>query len=278
MSSKLAKANVGCMLRSRTFSAQAAHKVEGHHALAKQSLKQIKLPNGLIIAAVENLSPVSRVGVFIRAGARYEKPGQLGITHSLRNAAGLSTQTSTIFGIARNVEYTGGSLSATTNREDIAYVLENSRDSIGENLRFLADTVTRPAFKPWELEDFAYRTGIDLERLKQNPQAQLLEALHKAAFRGGLGNSVYSPSYEVKNHDHNALSSYVADNFLANRMAIVGLGVELGALVAEVEKNFTLNTSSAVPATPESKYVGGIVRVDTGADLVYSAVVAEGVG
>jgi ubiquinol-cytochrome c reductase core subunit 2 len=278
MSSKIAKANVGSILRTRNFSAQAAHASEGHHALAKQSLKQTKLPNGMVIAALENLSPISRVGVFVRAGARFEKPGQIGLTHSLRNAAGLSTQSSTVFGITRNVEYVGGSLIATTNREDIAYVLEGNRDNIGQNLRFLGDTITRPAFKPWELTDFAFRTQIDLERLKQNPQAQLLEAVHRAAFRGGLGNSLFTPSFEIKNHDHNALNTYVADNFLANRMAVIGLGVELEELVAAVEGNFMLNTSSAGQSAPDSKFIAGNVRVDTGANLTYAAVVAEGVG
>lgn len=277
MSSKLAKANFNRALRARNFSAQAAHKAEGHGALAGQSLKQTKLPNGLVIAAFENYSPISRIGVFVRAGARFEGPGQLGLTHALRNAAGLSTQTSSNFGITRNLEFAGGSLTASTNREDLIYVLENNRDSAAANIRFLADTVTRPAFKPWELSDTSYRQEIDVLRLGQNPQAQLVEALHKAAFRGGLANSLYSSSFQVGRFDHNDLLSFVTDNFTVNRMAIVGLGVELGGLVAEVERSFVLNPSSAAKEEP-SKFIGGDVRVETSSGLSYVAVVAEGAG
>lgn len=277
MSSKIARANVASVLRSRSFSAQAAHKHEGHHALPKQQLKQTKLPNGLVVAALENYSPISRVGVFVRAGPRFEAPGQLGINHALRNAAGLSTKTSTIFGITRNVEYGGGRITATNTREDISYVLTSDRDNIGANLRFLADTVTRPAFKPWELEDYAYRMNIDVARLHHNPEAQLLEAVHQAAFRGGLRNPLYAPEYLIGKYDHNDLLSYVTDNFLTSRMAVVGLGVELGALVEAIEKNFSLNSASA-PKVPDSKYVGGDLRVGTHDDVALTAVVTEGAG
>lgn len=54
------------------------------------SLIQItKLPNGLIIASLENFSPASRIGVFIKAGSRYETTGNLGTAHLLRLASNL---------------------------------------------------------------------------------------------------------------------------------------------------------------------------------------------
>ena len=55
----------------------------------KALFRQTKLANGLSIVAIENNSPISRVGVFVRAGPRFELPGQLGASHALRAAAGL---------------------------------------------------------------------------------------------------------------------------------------------------------------------------------------------
>lgn len=275
MASKLGRAGSSSVVLSRAFAAQAAAKHGEGHALPKAKLQQTKLPNGAVIAAVENYSPISRVGVFVRAGARFEGPNQLGLTHALRNAAGLATKASSHFGITRHIEYSGGTFHVSNNREDFAYVLENDRDAIGDNIVFVADTVTRPAFKPWELSDNKFRMKIDLARLNADPNALLLEAIHKAAYRSGLGNSLYSPAFKVGKYGHNCLTEFVVDNFFASRTAIVGVGVELNALVAAVEKHFELNTTTATPIA-QSKFVGGEVRIDAKNPMTVAAVVGEG--
>lgn len=48
-----------------------------------------KLPNGLVIASLENFSPASRIGVFIKTGSRYETTSNLGTAHLLRLASNL---------------------------------------------------------------------------------------------------------------------------------------------------------------------------------------------
>lgn len=48
-----------------------------------------KLPNGLVIASLENYSPASKIGVFVKAGSRFEGDSHLGVTHLLRLAASL---------------------------------------------------------------------------------------------------------------------------------------------------------------------------------------------
>lgn len=52
-------------------------------------LQVSKLPNGLVIASLENYSPVSSVGVFVKAGSRYETVENQGVSHVLRLAANL---------------------------------------------------------------------------------------------------------------------------------------------------------------------------------------------
>lgn len=48
-----------------------------------------RLPSGLVIASLENYSPASKIGVFIKAGCRYETPDNQGVTHLLRLASNL---------------------------------------------------------------------------------------------------------------------------------------------------------------------------------------------
>lgn len=258
----------------RGLATQTSAKTHDLHA-GKAQVKQTKLPNGLTIIALENHSPISRVGVFVRAGSRLETPGQLGVTHALRIAAGLSTQRSTNFGITRNIEYYGGSLTASSTREDLSYIVETGRDQISAPIAYLADTVTRPAFKPWELSDNTFRMKIDRKRMKNLPEVRLLELTHAAAFKSGLSNSLFSPKHMVGKHDHNLLMEYFNQHFITNRMAVVGLGVELPYLVEEVEKTFAFNVGP-VSDIVKPKFTAGNLRKEGGGNVTYVSVVAEG--
>lgn len=244
---------------------------------SKALFRQTKLANGLNIVAIENNSPISRIGVFIRAGPRFELPGQLGASHALRTSAGLSTQKSTHFGITRNIDHIGGTFAVSSTREDLVYVVDAVRDNIGVPLKYLSDTVCRPAFKPWELSDNSSRMKIDRKRMKEAADVRLLELLHVAAFRGGLSHSLISPGHMIGKHDHSLLTDYVQRNFVTSRMAVVGSGVELEELVEAVEKSFSFNTASP-PEVPKSKFVGNTIRKSTSLPASFVAVASEGVG
>lgn len=71
-----------------------------------------------------------KLSLSLRAGSRYEQPDSLGTTHMLRIAAGLTTNDSTQFGIMRNLQQIGATLSCQTDRETIAYTLQSSADNL----------------------------------------------------------------------------------------------------------------------------------------------------
>lgn len=80
----------------------------------------------------------------------------------LRNAAGLSTRNTSQFAITRNIQQVGASLSATSDRETIAYTLEGTREAIEKALPFLTEVATQQVFKPWELSDITNRLLLDI--------------------------------------------------------------------------------------------------------------------
>uniref|UniRef100_A0A8C9BXK7 Ubiquinol-cytochrome c reductase core protein 2 n=1 Tax=Phocoena sinus TaxID=42100 RepID=A0A8C9BXK7_PHOSS len=75
-----------------------------------QDLEFTKLPNGLVIASLENYAPASRIGLFIKAGSRYEDSSNLGTSHLLRLASSLTTKGASSFKITRGIEAVGGEL------------------------------------------------------------------------------------------------------------------------------------------------------------------------
>ena len=60
---------------------------------------------------------------------------------------------------------------------------------------YLLDAVANPAFKSWEIPDATRRVGLDVSAI--DPAVRATELLHKAAYREGLGNSLYSPQHMV---------------------------------------------------------------------------------
>lgn len=274
--SKLAVVNVTGKRFLATAATQSKHDLRSGQN--KALVRQTKLANGLNIVAIENSSPICRVGLFVRSGPRFETPGQLGVSHALRTAAGLSTQKSTQFGITRTIDYLGGSFKISATREDLIYVVESLKDDIAAPFKYLGDTVTRPAFKPWELGDQVNnRMKIDRARLKESPDVRLIEILHSAAFRGGLSHPLVSPGFMVGKHDHSVLTNYVESNFVTSRMAVVGSGIGLEELVEGVEKSLKLNTAPA-PEIPRSKFVANTIRKATSLPASMVAVASEGVG
>lgn len=97
-----------------------------------------------------------------RAGSRNEQYENQGVSHLLRIAAGLSTRKSTSFGITRNIQQIGGSISVVSDRELVIYNLVCRRSDLDTGLRFLQDVATEQVFKPWEVSDSLIRAKVDI--------------------------------------------------------------------------------------------------------------------
>lgn len=212
--------------------------------------------------SIDNLSPVSRVAVYIRAGSRYEPDATPGISHFLRASAGLTTQDSSIFGITRHLERAGASLKVTSDREYIVYRVDCLRDKLSYVLGFIDDTIHKPQFKSWELEDVVKpRLEEELTRYKSNQELVANEALHKAAYRGGLAHSVFAPEHQIKSIKNKHLFEFVENNYVLERMSFVGLGADENELRNNIEERFRLNPSRFKGVDGATRYVGGEARI-----------------
>jgi len=260
-------------LQVRLYSAAAQAK-EGSPALLPQAPKVTRLPNGVTVASVENYSPVSRVALVANAGSRFEDGDNLGVTHCLRIASGLTTQNSTGFNLTRTIEQAGADYTCSATREYMFYKVDCLRDNLELATKTLVSATTAPAFKPWELSDVQSHLALDLATLKASPNVLAYDLLHTAAFRSTLGRSLYAPEFMLGKYSSEQLLHYMKTYFSTGRVALVGVGVDHDDLVAQA-KTFAPFASAAV-ASDKAKYSGGEIRVDNGGDLTYAAVAMEG--
>ncbi|MBZ3870757.1 Cytochrome b-c1 complex subunit 2, mitochondrial, partial [Sciurus carolinensis] len=243
------------------YSLKVAPKIKGTAApagvpLHPQDLEFTKLPNGLVIASLENYAPASRIGLFIKAGSRYEDSNNLGTSHLLRLASSLTTKGASSFKITRGIEAVGGTLS------DIL-------------MEFLLNVTTAPEFRRWEVAALQSQLKIDKAVAFQNPQAHLMENLHAAAYRNALANSLYCPDYRIGKVTSEELHHFVQNHFTSARMALIGLGVSHPVLKQVAEQFLNMRGGLGLSGA-KAKYRGGEIREQNGDSLVHAAVVAEG--
>ncbi|XP_032357555.1 cytochrome b-c1 complex subunit 2, mitochondrial isoform X2 [Etheostoma spectabile] len=266
-------------LSTRLYAAQAARKVEfagaaEHVKFQPQDVQVTRLPSGLVIASLENYSPASKIGVFVKAGCRYETPANQGVTHLLRLASNLTTKGASSFKICRGVEAVGGSLSVTSSRENMIYTVDCLRDDIDTVMEYLINVTTAPEFRPWEVSDLTPRVKMDKAQAAQSAQIGVVEGLHEAAYKNALCNSLYCPTHMVGNIQSGHLHQFVQNNFTSARMALVGLGVD-HTVLKQVGEQF-LNIRSGTGTTgAKAQYRGGEIRLPSLSSLVHSAVVSE---
>ncbi|XP_015419431.1 PREDICTED: cytochrome b-c1 complex subunit 2, mitochondrial [Myotis davidii] len=263
----------------RFYSLKVAPKVKVTPAPAgapvhPQDLEFTKLPNGLVIASLENYAPASRIGLFVKAGSRYEDSNNLGTSHLLRLASSLTTKGASSFKITRGIEAVGGKLSVTSTRENMAYTVECLRDDIEILMEFLLNVTTAPEFRRWEVAALQSQLRIDKAVALQNPQAHIIENLHAAAYRNALANSLYCPDYRIGKVTPDELHHYVQNHFTSARMALVGLGVS-HAVLKQVAERFLNMRGGLGLSGAKARYRGGEIREQNGDSLVHAAFVAE---
>uniref|UniRef100_A0A3B4WP27 Ubiquinol-cytochrome c reductase core protein 2b n=1 Tax=Seriola lalandi dorsalis TaxID=1841481 RepID=A0A3B4WP27_SERLL len=246
--------------RTRLYAAQAARKVEfsgaaEHVKFQPQDVQVTKLPSGLVIASLENYSPASKIGVFIKAGCRYETPDNQGVTHLLRLASNLTTKGASSFKICRGVEAVGGSLSVTSSRENMIYTVDCLRDDIDTVMEYLINVTTAPEFRPWEVSDLTPRVKMDRAQAAHT----LVEALHGAAYKNALSNSLYCPELMV----------------LISIQSLFLMFAFSSRTYSQVGEQFLNIRSGAGTTGAKAQYRGGESRVSSTSSLVHSAVVSQ---
>jgi len=184
-----------------------------------------QLPSGVNVHSLDNGSAVSSVAVLVKTGSRHETSDNLGVNHALRLAVGLSSAKATSFSACRSIQQAGAKVDVSSSREYTLYVSQSPRNAVGEVLEYVCGFIDGPAFKPWDIGDNVVpRLAESVNNVDKFTLAN--ELLHQAAFRDGLGNSLYSPDYMVGTHSTTMLRDFHERNYTADRMVVLGLNVD----------------------------------------------------
>lgn len=259
----------------KTFAsaATASQAKEQKSALPKESVRVTKLDNGIVVASLENHSPVSRVAAVLNTGSRDETQEQSGALHALRVYSNLATRNFSSFGVSRNLDQIGAELSVTSSRESTTYLLESIRNNTARGVDILSEIISRPELRHWEINDARARLEFDLDVYDQQDELRIVDLIHKAAFKNALSNSLYAPRFNLGNLNSETLEEFRSKKFTSNRLTLVGLGIRHDDMIRFADQfRLPAGESSRQPA----KYHGSEIRDDNLNELVHVALAAEG--
>ncbi|KAF8984883.1 ubiquinol-cytochrome c reductase core subunit 1 [Entomortierella lignicola] len=233
-----------------------------------------KTSNGIKVAALDESSPAASVSLVINAGSRFEPKDKAGVAHFVKNFGFKNNSKRSAFRIARETELVGGVLSSNLGRESVTFTAECLKEDVPYFVEVFGDLVAQTKFADHEFHSVANEVVAEVTAAEASPEVTVVEALHNAAFRNGLGNPIYAAPYsEISTED---LRKFAADNFVGNKISLVATGISEAELKNLADSAFSHVASGSAAATEASKYYGGDVRVAHNSSLGHVAVAFEG--
>jgi predicted Zn-dependent peptidase len=106
---------------------------------------------GIVLKAMPHTQSVA-VGIWVRAGGRYEAPERSGISHFLEHLLFKGTRRRSCEELKQQIEGVGGSLNGFTAEEFTCYMAKVPQRHAGRATDVLADMIRHPRFAPRDLD------------------------------------------------------------------------------------------------------------------------------
>jgi len=236
-------------------------------AFAPTAIRSVfKASNGINVACHDDLGPVSTLAFIINAGSRHENPTAPGVAHMLKNSLFRTVKGDSIVRTVRETELRGNTLYTAHTRESIVVATEFLRDDLVDAVPLLVNNLFNNSFQPYEFLDARTLVYQETTASLADPLVKVVDTLHNVAFRTGLGNSLFANEVTANGLKRKDVHEFIAKYFTADRIALVGSGVnqtDLKELLEPALQAFSLPPTFTGSVAP-TKYFGGEVRFNSG--------------
>lgn len=145
----------------------------------------IEMPSGLKVVLVSNTAVRSlAIGVFVKAGAEYEKPSESGISHFIEHMVFKGTATRSAFDIANETDGIGANINAYTAKGNTCFYTTSLAEHGEECMDVLADMYFNPKFDPEDLENERNVVYEEINECEDDPGDVCYEILSTRYFKG----------------------------------------------------------------------------------------------
>jgi mitochondrial-processing peptidase subunit alpha len=231
------------------------------------------LEGGCRAVATDAPGPNTCVAVFVGAGSADEAAADAsGAAKLLEAMAFRSTLHRSTFRVSRELEKYGAVATAVAGREHMAFCVEATKMHAAEATELLLDCVLNGRLADWELKDVKESVAEECAAASASPGMLAVELLHRAAFRGGLGQPLVPDAEALEETDGEVLRAFAARHLVPRNLVIAATGMSpdqlrafAGPLLAEAAAALGggggggAPPSSSSSSSSSSKYVGGFL-------------------
>ncbi|MGH6908336.1 MAG: M16 family metallopeptidase, partial [Aestuariivirga sp.] len=165
------------------------------------------------------------IGIWVKAGARDERPEENGIAHFLEHMAFKGTKRRTAQEIAEEIESAGGEINAATSMETTTYYVRVLKQDWALALDILADIFTESTLDPEELERERDVILQEIAAANDQPDDLVFELAQSASFNGHpLGRPILGTSELIGNVTREQILSWRDRNYWGTRMVVAAAG------------------------------------------------------
>lgn len=203
--------------------------------------KKTVLDNGITVVteSIAYYSTVS-IGIWWKAGSRYETAGQNGISHFIEHMLFKGTTGRTAYDIAREIDAIGGSLNAFTGREYTCLYARVLRKDLHVALDIISDMYRDSLFSAEDIEKERYVITQEIKMIEDNPEEYIYDMFNASYYRDhALGMPILGTEQTVEGLTGDQLTAYFRDLYGPQNAIITVSGrVNHEACVEEIRRRF----------------------------------------
>jgi predicted Zn-dependent peptidase len=197
------------------------------------------LANGLNVVthSMPHIETVA-LGIWVKAGARDERPEENGIAHFLEHMAFKGTRRRSAKEIAEEIESAGGEINASTGMETTTYYARVLKDDWALALDILADIFTESVLDAEELERERDVILQEIAAANDQPDDLVFDLAQSASYGDHpLGRSILGTTDLISAVDRDKMLAWRNRNYWASRIVVSAAGnIDHEKFAAEAEK------------------------------------------
>lgn len=204
--------------------------------------KKTVLDNGITVVT-ESISYYSTVsiGIWWKAGSRYEGPANNGICHFIEHMLFKGTPGRTAYDIAREIDAIGGSINAFTGREYTCLYVRVLRKDLDIALDIMSDMHLRSLFGEDDIEKERYVINQEIKMVEDSPEEYIYDMFNASYYKGhALGMPILGTEKTVGSLETGAVRDYFKEHYGAENTIITISGrVNHEACVENITRYFS---------------------------------------
>ncbi len=196
-------------------------------------------------------SRAASIGVWVKAGSRFETAGEGGVTHFLEHMCFKGTTSRSAEEIANEMDFLGGEMNAFTSQEVTSFYATVLSENATHAGNLLGDLLTNSVFDPVELERERAVVLEELAESKDDPEDRVMENLFRIYFGDHpFGAPILGTEQSIGQFSQASVQKYFKDHYHPGNLFVTIAGnVQWNEMSDSLEKAFK-NISASHSSSP----------------------------